>query len=247
MKFLNSFKKEIKNKWSTRLLVGVFSLIFCSVFASNILLKNEYNRNKNSPKDALKDYKKIVNQPFKHIELENSPFPHSLQFDTSSQFSVFAHKTQVWDGKESSDNIFVKNDTLFVKQKEHFPELGRISKPIRIFAPQIETITISKGSLFVHSLNQKSINIHLSNQARLELSNSVSDIDSCKISMSNLSSFIVNYLESPKNLTIHTLEAYLSGDSELHLANARVKNLKLNTTDDNRIQLSSETLKALLK
>jgi hypothetical protein len=246
MKFLNLFKKEIKTKWSTRLLVAVFSLIICSIFASNMTLKNEYDKNRNSFNDPLKGFNKIGNQSFKHIKIENTQVTNPIIFDTSSQSSVFVMPNS--QTKEWAENIFVQNDTLFIKSDEHLPEYRTFqSIPIRIFAPQIETINISKGQLIIHSLNQKSITINLSNHANFELDNAINDLDSFKISINNSSNFNINYHKSPKNLTIQTCEASLNDDSQLHLGNAHIKHFKLIGTNDNHIELSSETMKSLLK
>ena len=248
MNYLNLLKKEIKTKWSTRLLISVFVFILCSSFASIFLLKQEYYKQKNTIPTALKGFNKALNQSFKHIKVDKC-FYTQIMFDTSKQFAVYIEEKSNREDKWAK-NIYIQNDTLFIKSIDKDVDVFSNSvtdKPILIFAPQIETITLSESGLSIHSLSQKSITINLINKSTLYLNNAIENIDSCKVSMSEHSVFGINYHSSPKNINIKTFEADLSGDCQLQLANAHIKNFKLNAKDNNQIQLSSETLNHLIK
>jgi hypothetical protein len=246
MKFLNSFKKEIKNKWSTRLLVGVFALILCSSFVSTLLLKREYDKQKGTNNDPLKGFEKIVGQSFTHIKMTNCM--HSkIELQTGEASSVFigkGNRSNVgWD-----ENIFVENDTLFMTFKgDKSDYLMYDNTSIRIFTPKVETISMSSSILTVLSFNSKKLNIQLSDQSHFYLNNNSGDVDSCKISMAGGSDFSIGNNLSDRHINFDTFEVDLNENNHLDLTRANVKNFKINAKDNNTVTLSSEMLNHLMK
>ena len=254
MNYLNLLKKEIKTKWSTRLLIGVFVFIICSTFASTMILKQEYDKQKNTPPTPLQGFNWALNQSFKHIKVDKCFYTH-IMFDTSEQFAVYidekSKKEDNW-----AKNIYIQNDTLFIKSidkeidvfsnsvtgKSNFEE-----KPIRIYAPRVETITISQGHFDINSLNQKSIAINLSKTTYMRIKNTLQDLDILKVSMTDNSSLVFDTYKPNKGINIQNLEAELTDECSLDLGNAYIQNLTLNGTSKSRIQLSTETLKSLMK
>jgi hypothetical protein len=246
MKFLNSFKKEIKNKWSTRLLVGVFALILCSSFVSTLLLKREYDKPKGASKDPLKGYEKIVGQPFKHIKMVHC-IRSGIELETGEFSSVFVSK----GNRNSIDlgkNIFVENDTLFITFKGDKSDYSMDDvTSIRIFTPKVETISMSNSTFTVLSLNSKKLAIQLSDLSYFYLNNNIGDADSCKISMAGSSHFSIGNNERDRYINFNVLEADLNKNNHLDLTRANVKNFKINAKDNNTVTLSSELLNHLME
>lgn len=251
MKIVNLFKKELKTKWSSRLLMGILMCLVCSLFASNIILKQQYDLVKDKPKDRLKGYQKIVNQFFTHIKTEGGQILGQIQFETSNEAGVFI-KERDKDLTKWRDNIFVKNDTLFLNFNQEatnkMNEYGSGDVFVYIVAPNIQSITADNSHITINDWQQKSMSVNLSNKSSFEVGNIIGSIDLCKISMSNFSTFRINNSKhNAKNIDIQTFEATVSDSCDLSLGNATIQNLKLNATEGNKIELSSETLNALMK
>jgi hypothetical protein len=254
MKFLNLFKKEIKTKWSTRLLVGVFVFTLCSSFASIVLLKQEYDKQKNTISTPLKGFNQALNQAFKHIKVDECFYTH-IMFDTSKQFAVYIDEKSKKEAKWFK-SIYIQNDTLFIKSinkdvdvfsnsvtgKSNFED-----KPIHIYAPEIETITVSQGHFDINSLNQKSITLNLSKTTYFMIKNTFQDLDVLKVSMTDNSSLTLDRYKPSKGIHIQNLEAtLLTKDCALNLGDAYIQNFKLNGTAKSRIELSSEMVNHLM-
>jgi hypothetical protein len=255
MKFLNSLKKEIKNKWSTRLLVGVFALILCSSFASTLLLKREYDKQKKEVNPAhipLKGFNQALNQSFKHIKIEKC-FHTNVLFETRKEYAVYIDKKNIADPKWSK-RIYILNDTLFIKNidedEDAFNNNDKEKKqeekiPVQIYAPEFESITVATGSFQINSLNQKSLIANLSKTSSLSIENMSQDLDVLKISMTGNST--LNLYRDNKGLNIKNIDATLTENCALLLGNTFVENLKVNGDSQARIQLSTEMLHHLMK
>jgi hypothetical protein len=250
MTFLNSLKKEIKTKWSARLLVGVLTLVVCSIFASNLVLKREYDLMKSKPKSAFGEYQQVVNQPFKYIKIEGGRTMGQIKFETGEP-AVYIRERDA-DLTKWTENIFIKNDTLFVvfvkddtNKMNEYPYSG---KPfVCISAPNIQSIDVVDTQIYVAKWQQKSMIVNLLKVSNFEIYNTIDNLDFCKISLSNSSSFTINHYKLHKRINIGMMEADLKDSCSLHLGLANIKNFKLNATDGNTIELASGTLKNLMK
>jgi hypothetical protein len=246
MKYLNLLKKEIKTKWSTRLFILVLALIACTIYASNVQLKHHYDLSKNAPKDRFKGFKKVFDAPFKHIKIENCVYK-TIHFDTISQ----QQGVYIMDNDEvfykCAKDISVKNDTLFLKNMDAYDyDFGRF--PLHIFASQIESITLIKGNLFLSTLNQKALTINLFDLSHFILSNKMTDLFFCKITMSGKSEINARYSrDNKKDINIQTVEAELQDSCTLRLGVVNIDNFKLKATEGNKIELSSKTLNSMMK
>jgi hypothetical protein len=254
MKYLNSFKKEIKHKWSTRLLVGVFAFILCSSFASTLLLKREYDKQKNQPPFPLKNLSKAINQPFKHIKIEKC-FRTNVVFDTSKQYAVYIDEKNKVEATWSK-SIYILNDTLFIKNidknEDDFSSnfIGKTPNeaiPIRVFAPEIASVTISVGHFDINSLNQKSMSINLLKSSYFYLKNANQDLDALTISMADNSNVNLYSEKQNQRIYVKNMDVTLTESCSLMLGNAFVENLKLNGNPQGRIELSTQMLNYLMK
>ncbi len=265
MKIVNLFKQELKTKWSSRLLVGLMVVFVSSVFGSSFLLKREYDLVEKESEGRFKGYKKLVNQSFTHIKTTGGS-SGQISVETGNEPVVFVkNRGQNW--ATMAEKIFVKGDTLFVNLDKqggnyeyHYPPRH---PTITIVAPNIQSISADNSYITVVNWQQKKITVNLDNWSTLETMLPLQIVDSFKISMSNFSRFMLNnYFEShisnkyDKNIidnkingptSILSAEANLKGGCALHLGFANIQNLKLNATEGNKIELSSETLNALMK
>jgi hypothetical protein len=255
MKFIHIFINDFKTKWSTKLLVGVFALVVSSIFASNLILKNEYDMNKNKPKDRFAGYQKMVNQPFKHIVVDSSNFIGEIYIESSNQPSVYVSKF-LDIHTLLAQNIFVRNDTLFVKLNEtFFSQLSVVEKRqikqmnpfLHVLSPDIQSISVSNSDIKVDTLHQKRLNINLSNNAHFEMNNCISDLDFCKVSIQNFSNFVITERIVDKKINIKSAEIDMRDSSALYLKFANIDTFKFNATQGNTVELSSETLMNLMK
>jgi hypothetical protein len=249
MKFIHIFINEFKTKWSTKLLMGVFALVVSSIFASNLILKNEYDMMKNKPKDYFSRYQKMLNEPFKYIVADNGKIIDKIYFENSNQYTVFMEKQE--DMSLWVENIFIKNDTLFLKfsdaDKNKIKSNPKFQKPfLHILAPHIESINLVNTEIFIRDFQQKSLNINLLDKSRCTMGRA-NPIDFCKISLSDYSDFIVDLPIDLKVINLKSIEVNMQKNSSLQLKKAQIEQLKLNATDENIIELSSEMFMKLMK
>lgn len=268
MKIINLFKQELKTKWSSRLLVALVVLVVASVFGSSFLLKRQYDllqAESAGVDERFRGCKRLVNQPFTHIKTVGGS-TWQISVEIGEQSAVFV-KNKGQDWAIMAEKIFVRNDTLFVNlEKQGQQETYRyptVNASIIIIAPKIQSIDADNSYISVGMWYQKSMTVNLANMSTLETALPIDSLNFCKISMDNYCKFTINnILEShidnngdrytldnqTSNATvISTVEADLKNGCELQLGNANVQNFKLNTTNGNKIELSSETMKGLMK
>src|SRR3954462_4493578 len=125
-------------KISSLILLVTFVLLIATMFASNLVLKKEYDKLDKS--DTYWTYGKIIEQPFKHLVIDGGNITR-IAFEPSANASVRVFKN--WYGYEQKQvKAFVKNDTLYL----HFP--NQVTNPgekrylqwntmVRIFSPQL--------------------------------------------------------------------------------------------------------------
>jgi hypothetical protein len=97
-------------KVSSVILLVTFVLLMTAMFASNVILKKEYDKVDKS--DLYWTYEKILEEPFKHLKIEGGNLTN-IAFEQNKNPSV--RVSQNWHGYEQRLKAFVKNDTLFVK------------------------------------------------------------------------------------------------------------------------------------
>jgi hypothetical protein len=252
MKFIHIFINEFKTKWSTKLLVGVFALVVSSIFASSMLLKNEYDLIRKKPKDRFAGYQKIVNQPFKHIVIDSGRIVEDIFFENSNQSSVYIAEKE--DVSKWAQNIFIKNDTLYISfnedSKHKMNSYPSYKTPfLHVLAPNIESLSLTNTEVVVNKLEQKSLIINLLDFSTIQLDDLPQNMDYWKINMRNYSEFNVSNIFSLNSIQIgvNTVDLNLRDSSIVHMGNLKIENLKINGTKGNSVELSSETLMGLMK
>lgn len=194
-------------KLSTIILLITFVLLVTAMFASNVLLKKEYDKVDKS--DLYWTYGKILEQPFKHLKIEGGNVTN-IAFEQNKKPSVRVLKS--WDGYENkSVKTFVRNDTLFVK----FPKIYKdeVEKRwmkyytlVRIFSPELLSVTGSDTDIGLFKLKQKNINISLSGKSKLEVESYLYNFDTLNISQRDSSEVVFEMSPDLMNSDLAVLE-----------------------------------------
>ncbi|MEO6456468.1 MAG: hypothetical protein ABIN97_20495 [Ginsengibacter sp.] len=257
-------------KLSSIILLVTFLLLVTAMFASNILLKKEYDKiDKN---DNYWTYGKILQQPFKHLKIEGGNVTR-IAYEQSKSYSVRVAKD--WYGYEKGlVKTYVKNDTLFLKfpntYKDHYEKSWlEWNTLVRIFSPELLSVDGFDTNFQLFKLRQKSININLSGRSRLEVESYNNDLDSLHINQKDSSEVIFEMSPDLKGqvfphpglkdsdtskadqdiksnswetMYIKRVDANVQGVSLLNLGHAQINFLQLNISDTSAIILSGRSL-----
>ncbi len=178
-------------KVSSIILLVTFVLLVTAMFASNVVLKKEYDKVDKS--DLYWTYGKILERPFKHLKIEGGNVTN-IAFEQSKKPSVRVLKN--WQGYENNIvKAFVKNDTLFVKFPNNYKDeyekrfLGW-STLVRIFSPELLSVEGTDTNLGMFKLKQKSITVNLSGKSKFEVESYLYNLDTLNISQRDSSKVV---------------------------------------------------------
>lgn len=169
-------------KVSSAILLVTFVLLVTALFASNILLKKEYDKLDKS--DVYWTYANILEQPFKHLVIEGGNLTH-IAYEPSDKPSVRVFK--MWEGFDKKTvKASVRNDTLFIK----FPM--NVADPndkrymswntlVRIFSPELLSVNGYNTNIGLFKMHQKNIDINLSGRSKFEIESYSNSFDSLHI------------------------------------------------------------------
>src|SRR5882762_8444142 len=97
-------------KWSTRILITMLIVLAAGLFASNMVLKSEYD--KMDKNDIYWNYGKVLEQHFKYLKIEGGNVTN-IAFEQSPNCSV--RVLHDWQRvRENPIKAFVENDTLHI-------------------------------------------------------------------------------------------------------------------------------------
>ncbi len=237
-------------KLSAKLLIGIFLFFLISLFASNKLLKEQFDKNYDRNQTKAKsqeywNYTKLTDKPFKHVKIENGSTIGGIELEQGDIFAVYLNEKPNYitnkkiTGKITSEII---NDTLIV----HIPADATNSwnsndNIIHIFGTHFESITCKDSRLKIKNLNQKEVNVNLLGHSTFTVLSDTTHTDVLNVTLAEYSRF---YWSSAN--TFQKVNAHLSKGSELDLRGADVKSLNFNASENSDIKLSSKTLKALM-
>src|SRR4051812_24915381 len=108
-------------KLSSLILVIMLASIVTALFASDIVLKNKYDKIDKS--DLYWNYNKVFDKPFKYLKIDGGNVTN-IKFERSNKYSVRVLDT--WEAYQQDNSIlkmYVKDDTL------HFNFLYQIKNP----------------------------------------------------------------------------------------------------------------------
>jgi hypothetical protein len=227
---------------TTTLVLGV-----SGIFASNIILKKEYD--KVDKDDPYWNYGKVQDQPFRHVNIKGGNITN-IVFEQSRLSSVRILKSWrgIWDG---SVKTYVKNDTLYVSFPNEPKDLAekfwlmRIV-PVRIFCPELLSVAGFDTRLLLDKYNHRNLRVKLSGKSRLRVSSYVRNMDKVEVSQKDSSDITVAMsrdLEGPGEMKINQVVADCAGTSLLDLQTSDIEHLDINLADTAAIALSGTTLK----
>lgn len=234
-------------KLTTKILLALLLLFTLGLFASNAVLKSEYEkRDKN---DIYWTYGKILEKPFKYLSIEGGNIT-SIAYEQSKASSVRVFKD--WEGfKDGRVIASVSNDTLYLS----FPKAAKDQyekqwlkwiTPVRIFSPELLTVKGVDTKLEMFKLKQKSISVNMSGKSSFEIESMITSLDSLNISGEDSSLMQIEMFpdyKTTESFHINALSANLHGYSILDVGHAQIDSLKFNIDDSSAILLSGGTLK----
>ncbi len=194
-------------KLSTTILLVTFVLLVTAMFASNVILKKEYDKVDKS--DLYWTYGKILEQSFKHLKIEGGNVTH-IAYEPSKNPSVRVLKN--WEGLDRGlVKTFVRNDTLFVKFSNIVRDQGekqwmKRNTLVRIFSPELLSVDGSDTDVGLFKLKQKSININLSGKSKLEVESYLYNFDSLHINQKDSSEVVFEMSPDLMNSDLAALE-----------------------------------------
>lgn len=257
-------------KWSTGILIVMLTMLVAGLFASNIVLKREYD--KMDKNDIYWNYGKVLEQHFKYLKIEGGNFTN-IAFEQSPNCSVrVLHDWQ--RNHENPIETFVKNDTLHVKFTYNASPGGENSwmqwiTMVRIFSPELLSVDGFNTKFEMFRLKQKNLSVSMSGRSKFEVESFIPDFDSLNIFQKDSSEVVfemspeykaapsVEYkdkalvtvrpdqkqIRSNEAITIQSLNADLQGNSLLDVGHAQIQSLKLSITDSSAIILSGGALR----
>ncbi|HEV8081816.1 MAG TPA: hypothetical protein VGP55_01360 [Chitinophagaceae bacterium] len=234
-------------KLTSKILLVMLLLFTAGLFASNIILKKEYNKREKN--DIYWTYGKILEEPFKYLNIEGGNVTN-IAYEQSKTASVRVFKD--WDGyKEGRVKAHVKNDTLFITfpntYKDQYEKRWlQWNTLVHIFSPELLAVNGVDTKLEMFRLKQNTLKVSMSGKSSFEVESMKTDFDSLNISGKDSSAIQIEM--SPDYLTtesfhVKSVVADMSGYSILDVGHAQVDSLKLNIEDSSAVLLSGGTLK----
>ena len=257
-------------KFTTRILVLIFALLIVGLFSSNMILKEQYDAMDKS--DIYWTYDKILEQPFKYLNITGGN-ETNIYYEPSAKPSV--RLLQVWVKYHNGEvKASVRNDTLFLnfdyKPASPFEKVWlRNSAPVRIFSPELLSVTGTNTHFEMQKVKQKSIKVNIAGKSRFEVESMSKTMDTVNVYQRDSSEIVFEI--SPEFLTsvitdntrigfsatnttqtnrnesmgINSVNADIGGHCLLDIGHAQIQSLQLHIQDSSAIILSGGTLKKL--
>ncbi len=262
---------------TTRILICLFMVMIAGLISSNIILKKQYDALDKS--DIYWTYNRIMTQPFKYLNITGGNGTR-IYYEQSDKPSV--RLLQEWVHYHRGEvKAVVKNDTLYLNfdyeaanpyEKNYLEN----AVPVRIFSPELLSVTGHNTNFEMQKLKQRSINVHISGKSKFEAESMYPDLDTVNVNQSDSSAVVFemspDYRKQPgdkaefphtkdilvkdkrgdqrnfdESMSIKSLHAILNGHSILDVGHAQIKNIDLNVSDSSAIVLSGNALQILKK
>ncbi|TSD65848.1 hypothetical protein FFF34_000155 [Inquilinus sp. KBS0705] len=243
-------KNKIALKLSTIILISVLVLAVIGVFASNLVLKHQYDGIDKS--DIYWNYNKILQQPYKHLKIDGGNITNII-FEQSKNPSVRVLNYWREYKKDVTFKAYVSNDTLHITFPNTYPNEGekqwmQRTVLVRLFAPQLLSINGNNTNFEIEKMQQKSISINLRGKSRLEVESYSHNFDTLNVTQADSSQVMFEMapeLKGTATMNFKSVTANLKDYTLLDIGHGYADNLKLNLSDSSAIILSGKSLKAL--
>jgi len=240
-------RRKISLKLSTLILIIMMVLVVISVFATNMVFKNEYNkRDKN---DLYWNYDKILEKPYKYLKIDGGNITNII-FEPSANPSVRVLKQ--WNyRKQNSISAYVKNDTLYLNFSNKYGNMNekywmQSEVLVRLFAPQLLAVDGTETNFELQKMKQKNFNISLKGKSRLEVETYNPDFDTLNVTQSDSSQVIFEMspdLKASPVMNFKNVTANMTGYTLLDVGRGYIDHMKLNISDSSAVILSGRSLK----
>jgi hypothetical protein len=252
-------------KLTKKILAGLLLLLACSILLSAFEFKKIYDQNDKGELYFL--YSPIQEQPFSHLVVNGGNISNII-FEPAAKPSVRVFKR--WNGyKEKRIKTIVRNDTLYLDFPDTYNDMYekmqlKNTAIVRIFAPQLKSITGFNTKIQVNKFKQNDLAINISGKSVLEVESLINNLNKVSLKASDTTEIIIEMSpllmksHSPNNaitkneipeivkgwdvLHINSLDAVISGSSLIDVGHAQIDSINTNVSDSSAIILSGGTL-----
>jgi hypothetical protein len=255
-------------KFTTRILVLIFVLLMAGLLSSNMILKKQYDAMDKS--DIYWTYDKVLEQPFKYLNITGGNGTN-IYYEPSAKPSV--RLLQEWVLYHHGEvKASVRNDTLFLNfdynPASPFEKAWlRVNTPLRIFSPELLSVTGNNTHFEMQKVKQKSINVNLTGKSQFEVESMSKTMDTVNIYQRDSSAIVFeispeyltnvvtdntrigfsanNITQTNRNesMSINSVNADIGGHCLLDIGHAQIQSLQLHIQDSSAIILSGGALK----
>ncbi len=234
-------------KLTSKVLIVLLLLFTTGLFASNMLLKKQYDKIDRS--DVYWTYKKILAQPFHHLKIDGGNLTRVV-YQQGPNYSVRVAKD--WYGYETGGlHTAVKNDTLFINVPNIYRNINeknylRWTTVLRIFSPALLSVTGNNTNILMEKLDQKNVAVSLTGKSSFEAESIVPAFDKIVINQSDSSTVQFEMdpsLKVPGNFHINYVQANVQGVSFLDIGHATIDSLQLSVSDSSGVFMSGAVMK----
>ena len=175
-------------KLTARILICIFILMIAGLLSSNMILKKQYDALDKT--DIYWTYTRIMEQPFKHLNITGGNGTN-IFYEQSEKPSV--RLLQEWVNYHNGEiKASVKNDTLFINFDYSPPNLFekfwlQNAAPVRIFSPELLSVTGYNTNFEMQKLKQKSITVNMMGKSKFEVESMYPEMDSINVYQSDSS------------------------------------------------------------
>ncbi|NCD68807.1 hypothetical protein [Mucilaginibacter agri] len=244
--------KRTALKLSTMILLVTLILITVGLFATNLALKNKYDKlDKN---DKYWDYKTILSQPFKHVKVTGGNVTQ-IEFEPSNKPAVRVSDYWKEYKKDTTVRAYVKDDTLYISLAETSKDAGvkdwqRSNSLVRIFSPELLSVDGSDVTMILSDIKQKNLNVNLTGRSNLFIHTLNNNFDTFNIVQRD--SCVTNFemsddYKGPKKINFQHIKADVFDHSSLNIRNGYADDFKLNMSDSSFVMLSGKSINRLNK
>ncbi len=232
---------------TSKILLAMLLLFVAGLFASNMILKKEYN--KTDKTDIYWTYGKILEQPFKYLNIQGGNITN-IAFEQSKTASVRVFKD--WDGYTLNKvKARIIKDTLYIIFPNTYKDIYEKkwlewNTLVRIFSPELLAVTGVDTRLEMFRLKQKTLLVNMSGKSSFEVESLNPSFDSLSISGRDSSQIIFEMspdFKISESFHVNKVTATMKDVSVLDIGHAQIDSLQLSVDDSSGILLSGGTLR----
>jgi hypothetical protein len=233
-------------KLTSKILIFLSLFFVSGLFASNMLLKKEYDKKDKS--DIYWTYNSILEQPFKHLKVTGGNLT-KICYEQNKTASVKVLNT--FDYKSKGISAIVKNDTLYLNFPNTYTDIYekdwlKWNEPLRIFSPELLSIEGVNTNVEMFKIKQKNISVNLKGKSKFEIESMDTQFDTIQIAQQDSSAVVFEMSPDYKKAeTFHIkyVNARVKGYSIFDIGHAQVDSLQLCISDSSAILLSGGTMR----